>query len=65
MRAVRAARVVEIDVGGDASARSADAVIGLEVDLLVFHTSPQSFDEDVGASSQLHRMGTLSDDLSG
>ena len=46
-RRVRSAAVVEIEVSPDPVAGRADAVVGVQVDLLVFHAAPQPFDKDV------------------
>ena len=53
---VGAHRVVEPDVFCDSSARLADRVLGVQVDLLVFDGLPNTLDEDVvaPASAAVH-----------
>ena len=44
---MRAAAIVEVEIAADRGAGLADAVVGLEVDLLVFDAAPQPFDKDI------------------
>src|SRR3978361_2356898 len=46
-RLMRALGIVEIEVGAQMLAGCADAVVGLEVDILVLHAAPQPLHEDV------------------
>ena len=50
---MRSPRVVEVQISGEARAGLRDAVIGMQVDLLVFDRPPETFDEDVVAPSSL------------
>ena len=47
MALVRPVRVVELEVHRQSLPRGADAVVGLEVHVLVLHAAPQSLDEHV------------------
>jgi len=51
--------VVELEVGGDALPRLGHAFVGLQVDLLVLETAPESFDKDVigKAAAAVHADG--------
>src|SRR5450756_1302566 len=51
--------VVEVEVGGKLPASLRNALISLQIYLLVFHTSPQPFDKDVvhPASPSIHADG--------
>ena len=40
---------MKFEILSDRRARLADAVVGFEIDLFVFHRSPETFDEDVVA----------------
>src|SRR3954466_7809405 len=44
---MRSATVVEVEVAADRGAGLADAVVGAQIDLLVFDAAPQPLDEDV------------------
>ena len=48
---MRSAAVVEVEVAADRGAGLADAVVGAQIDLLVFDAAPQPLDEDVVAPS--------------
>ena len=51
---MRAAMIVKGEIATDRAARLADAIVGSQVDLLVFDASPQALDEHVvspGASA--------------
>src|SRR5436190_18863261 len=50
---MRAAAIVEIEVPPDASARVRHAVVGAQIDLLVFHCPPKPLDEHVVPPSSL------------
>ena len=50
---MRALAVVKIKISAERGARLADAVIGLEIDLLVFDRAPEPLDEDVVPPSSL------------
>jgi hypothetical protein len=53
---VRPAAIVEVEITADRRAGLGHAVIGLEIHLLVFDASPESFDEDVVAPRPLPSM---------
>src|ERR1043165_3480937 len=48
---MRSAAIIEVEVAVDRGAGVADAVVGSQVDLLVFDASPQPLDKDVVAPS--------------
>src|SRR6478736_6480630 len=58
VRLMRAAGVVEIEVGGQVKPCGADAVVALQVDVFVLHAAPQPLDEDVvaPAASAVHAL---------
>ena len=50
---MRSPRVVECQVSGNAAARSRHAVVGMQVNFLVFDAAPEPLDEDVVAPRAL------------
>ena len=44
---MRAAAIVEIEIAPDPIARRADAVVGVQIDLLVLHAAPEPLDEHI------------------
>jgi len=52
-RAVRSARVVELEVTSKPGTRSADGLVRAQIHFLVLHRFPQSFDEHVVAPAAL------------
>jgi len=42
-----------------------DALVGMQVDVLIFDALPQSLDEHVGVSSQVRQLATIRADVSG
>ena len=44
---MRAAAIVEIEIAPDPFARRADAVVGVQIDLLVLHAAPEPLDEHI------------------
>jgi hypothetical protein len=50
---MRPSAIVEIEIFSDRRPRLANAVIGLEIDLLVFNRPPETLDEDVVAPGGL------------
>jgi hypothetical protein len=44
---VRPSAVVEVEVAGDRLSGFADAVVGVQIDLLVLDGAPEALDEDV------------------
>ena len=44
---MRPTLIVELEVAADRGASFADAVVGVQIDLLVFDAAPQPFDEHV------------------
>ena len=56
MFGMRAALIVERDIPADADPRIADAVIGMQIDLLVLDRLPEPFDKHVIAPAALPSM---------
>ena len=44
---MRATAIVKIEIAPERCAGLTDAIVGAEVDFLVFHRTPETFDEDV------------------
>ena len=57
--------IVESEVAGQLLPGVGDALVGMQVDVLVLHALPQPLDEHVGVSSQLRRLATIRADVSG